>query len=80
MLLGWPGASDTDRLACIFKHEQVDLLVLKRIFEATPQAALETTARTTPTASRVRGAWFLYAALTSRTLDASDVPRIVAVD
>ena len=37
----WPGDSFADHLAFILRHEDTDLLVLKRIFGAVPQAEFE---------------------------------------
>lgn len=76
----WPGDEFADHLAFTLKHEDVDLLVLKRIFEAVPQAEVEALVRTAPAAIHVRRAWYLYEALTSRTLDVEDAPRVAAVD
>ena len=76
----WPGDEFADHLAFILKHEDIDLLVLKRIFDAVPQATVEALVRTAPAAIHVRRAWYLYEALTSRTLDVADAPRVAAVD
>lgn len=76
----WPGEALADHLAFALKHEDTDLLVLKRIFDAAPQAAVETMVRDTPTAIHVRRAWFLYESLTGRTLDVEDAPRTAAID
>ena len=53
-----------DHLAFVLKHEDVDLLVLKRIFAGCPQAEIEALVREAPTAVHVRRAWFLYETLT----------------
>jgi hypothetical protein len=76
----WPGDSLADHLAFILKHEDADFLVLKRIFDAAPQAAIEEMVRAAPTALHVRRAWFLYETLTGRTVDAEDAPRAAAID
>ncbi|MEW5981521.1 MAG: Fic family protein [Acidobacteriota bacterium] len=76
----WPGDSLADHLAFILKHEDADLLVFKRIFAAAPPAAIETMVRAAPTAIHVRRAWFLYEALTARTLDVEDAPPKAAID
>lgn len=76
----WPGNSFADHLAFVFKHEDTDLLVLKRVLEAAPQATVETMVRAAPTAIHVRRAWYLYEALTNRTLDVEDAPRTAAID
>ncbi|MCU0973568.1 MAG: Fic family protein [Burkholderiales bacterium] len=76
----WPGADLAGHLEFLLKHEDADLLVLKRIFDALPQAEIEALVRATPTATYVRRAWFLYEALTGRTLNAEDAPRVPAID
>lgn len=76
----WPGDDLTGHLEFLFKHEDADLLVLKRIFDALPQAKIEAVVRAAPTATHVRRAWFLYEALTGRTLNAEDAPRVPAID
>jgi hypothetical protein len=50
------------------------------VFEAAPQAELEAFVRAAPGSAPVRRAWFLFEALTGRTLDADDAPRGVAVN
>ncbi len=76
----WPGVDFADHLAFILKHEDADFLVLKRILEAAPQAEIEALVRAAPTALHVRRAWYLYEALTGRTLDVEDAPRVAAID
>src|SRR6266704_3887468 len=76
----WPGEDFTDHLTFALRHEGIDLLILKRAFETVPQAVLESFVRATPTSVPVRRAWFLFEALTGRTLDAKDAPRGAAVD
>ena len=76
----WPGDSFADHMAFSLKHENTDLLVLKRIFEAAPQAAIEAMVRPTPTAIHIRRAWFLYEVLMDRTLDVDDAPRMAAIN
>ncbi|MBM3819376.1 MAG: Fic family protein [Acidimicrobiia bacterium] len=76
----WPGETLADHLGFILKHEDADFLVLKRIFAAAPQAAIEEMVRAAPTALHVRRAWFLYETMTGRTLDVEDAPRAAAID
>ena len=54
--------------------------MLRRIFDALPQAEIEAMVRAAPSATHVRRAWFLYETLTGRTIDAADAPRVAAVD
>src|SRR6266446_6639604 len=37
----WPGEDLADHLAFILRHEDADFLLLRRIFEAAPQAEIE---------------------------------------
>ena len=76
----WPGDSFADHLVFALRHETLDLLILKRVFEAVPQAEIETVVRTAPTGISARRAWYLYEALLGRTLDVDDAPRATAVD
>ena len=76
----WPGDELADHLKFLLKHEDADLLVLRRIFDALPQAEIEAMVRAAPSATHVRRAWFLYETLTGRTIDAADAPRVAAVD
>lgn len=76
----WPDDTFAGHLSFALRHESLDLLVLKRVFEAAPQAEVEALVRAKPTAIPVRRAWYLYEILTGRTLDVEDAPRAVAVD
>ena len=76
----WPGDELANHLEFLLKHDDVDLLVLKRIFDALPQVEIEAMVRTAPSATHVRRAWFLYETLTGRTIDAPDAPRVAAID
>jgi hypothetical protein len=63
------------------RHEMIDLLILKRIFEAVPLSAVEDFVRATPTGNHTRRVWFLYEFLTNRTLDLPDAGNdFAAVD
>lgn len=76
----WPDDTLAGHLSFALRHENLDLLVLKRIFDAVPKAELEAFVRNAPTGTAVRRAWFLYETLTGRMLDVDDAPRIAAVD
>jgi len=75
-----PGDQLTDHLTFALRHENIDLLILKRAFEAVPRAALEAYVRATPTGTHTRRAWFFYELLTGQTLDVDDAPNATAVD
>lgn len=75
-----PGDQFTDHLTFALRHEAVDLLILKRVFEAVPNAVLEAIIRSTPTGAQPRRAWFFYETLTGQMLDVDDAPNVKAVD
>jgi hypothetical protein len=76
----WPGESFADHLTFALRHEEIDLLILKRAFEAVPPAEVEAFVRAAPTGAVARRAWYLYEILTGRTLDIEDAPMAAAVD
>ena len=76
----WPGESFADHLTFALRHEEIDLLILKRVFEAVPPAEVEAFVRAAPTGAVARRAWYLYEILTGRTLDIEDAPIAAAVD
>jgi hypothetical protein len=76
----WPGDTFADHLTFALRHEDIDLLILKRLFEAVPQAEVEVIVRSAPTGIRARRAWYLYEILTGRTLDVDDAPGAAAID
>ena len=75
-----PGDQFTDHLTFALRHENIDLLILKRAFAAVPKTVLEDYIRATPTGAHTRRAWFLYEILTGQTLDVEDAPNVTAVD
>ena len=76
----WPGASFADHLTFALRRENLDLLLLKRIFDVVDRKVVEAFVRATPTGIPVRRAWFLCELLTGRTLDVADDPGVPAVD
>lgn len=76
----WPGGSFADHLAFAFRHEDLDLLILKRVFDAVPTDAVEALVRATPTGVPARRIWFFYEMLTGNTLDQPDARRVAAID
>lgn len=75
-----PGDTVADHLTFALRHEDLDLLVLKRIFQALPEATLTDFVRTTPMGIPNRRAWFLYEFLMGRALDIPDAPNVTAVE
>jgi hypothetical protein len=76
----WPGDTLADQLTFALRHEDIDLLILKRVFEAMPRAEIEAMVRAAPTGIPARRAWYLYEILTGRTLDLEDAPVAAAID
>jgi len=76
----WPGESFGDQLGFALRHENLDLLVLKRLFEAVPQETVIAFVRSAPTGASNRRAWFLYEFLTGRTLDIPDAAEASFTD
>ena len=56
----WQGESFGDQLGFALRHEDIDLLVLKRLFEAVPQDTVTAFVRSAPTGAPNRRAWFFY--------------------
>src|ERR1035438_3761213 len=70
----WPGDTLADHLAFALRREALDLLLLKRVFEAVPRTEVEAIVRAAPTGIPARRAWYLYEILTGRTLGVDDAP------
>jgi hypothetical protein len=68
----WPGDGFGDHLGFALRHENLDLLVLKRLYDAVPRDSIVAYVRSAPTGAYHRRAWFLYEFLTGRTLDIED--------
>jgi hypothetical protein len=76
----WPGETFADHLGFALRHEQIDLLLLKRVFERAPQSEVEALVHAAPTGIQARRAWYLYEALTGHTLDIDNAPNVAAID
>ena len=76
----WAGDDFADHLTFALRHEDIDLLILKRAFDSVPQSIIEDFVRAAPTGIPARRAWFLYETLTGRTLDVPDAGNVSAVD
>jgi len=76
----WPGEFFGDQLGFALRHEDLDLLVLKRLFEAVPPDTITAFVRSAPTGAPSRRAWFLYEFLTGRTLDIPDATEVSFTD
>jgi hypothetical protein len=77
----WPGDLFIDHLIFAMRHEDIDLLLLKRTFEALDQTVIEDYVRTSPTGALARRIWYFYEFLTGRHLDVPDAPaKLTAID
>ncbi len=75
-----PGNRVIDHLEFALRRENMDLLLLKRIFHEISKADLEIYVRSAPTKSQPRRIWFFYEFLTGQTLDIEDAPGLASVD
>ena len=75
----WPGNGVTDHLTFALRHEWLDLLVVKRVFDAIPSDLMAAFVREAPTGAISRRAWFFHETLTGRRLDLDDAPPVTAV-
>ncbi|MFQ5534912.1 MAG: Fic family protein [Sphingomonadales bacterium] len=69
-----------DHIVFALKHENIDLLILKRAFAKISQADIEAFIAATPTGSIARRIWFFYEFLTGQALDLEDAPKVAAID
>ncbi|WP_366657231.1 Fic family protein [Fodinicurvata sp. EGI_FJ10296] len=76
----WPGTDFADHLVFALRHEGLDLLVLKRAFEAVSPTVVEEMVRAAPTGASSRCIWFLYEWLLDRRLNLPDAPTASAID
>jgi hypothetical protein len=76
----WPGDTFADHVTFALRHEDIDLLILKRAFEVVPQTEIEAMVRAAPTGIAARRAWYLCELLTGRTIDVDDAPKSSAID
>lgn len=75
-----PGKTFADHLNFAFRNEELELPILKLIFEAVPKAKIEALVRAAPTGIHARRIWYLYETLTGRKLKNPDARSVVAVD
>jgi hypothetical protein len=76
----WPGDAFADHLAFAIRHEPIDLLVLKRLFESIEPHIIAAFVRASPRSIVQRRVWFFYEFLTGRVLDVPDSPLLNAID
>jgi len=76
----WPGEKITDHLAFALRREPIDLLILKRAFDAIPAEDMTAFIKATPTGAITRRAWFFYERLTGKTLAIDDAQMVTAAE
>jgi Fic/DOC family len=74
------GTRLTDHLTFALRHENIDLLILKRAFNAIQAKVIEEFVSATPTGEVARQVWFFYELLTGARLDIDNAPNVAAVD
>lgn len=75
-----PGDALMDHLSFALRHEQIDLLILKRTFDLVPENVVEQYVKASPTGAHSRRIWFFYELLTRKILEIEDAPNLTAVD
>jgi hypothetical protein len=76
----WPGDDFHGHLVFALRHEDLDMLVLKRVFDVVGPETIATSVRLGPTAALNRRAWYLYELLTGRQLDIPDTDVLSLTD
>jgi Protein of unknown function (DUF1488)/Fic/DOC family len=76
----WPGDTFDDHLDFALRNEDLDLLVLKKVFDVVDPNVMAAFVKATPKGIPARRAWYLYELLTGRRLDLPDDPNVPAVD
>ena len=69
-----------EHLRFALRYENIDLLILKRIFDVMAQDVLVQAVRSTPNSAITRRLWFFYEILTGKLLDIDDAPVVTAVN
>lgn len=75
-----PDDSLDGQLNFALRHEVIDLLVMKRVFEALPREELCGFITSTPTGTTARRVWFFYEFLIGKTLEIKDAEPVTAID
>ncbi|PCI78232.1 MAG: cell filamentation protein Fic [SAR86 cluster bacterium] len=75
-----PSDSLEGQLNFAFRHEVIDLLVMKRVFDALQLEDVANFVLSTPTGATARRVWFFYEFLTGRKLEIKDSETVTAVD
>lgn len=77
----WNGDDFECHLTFALRHDALDLLILKRVFERVPPSTVEAFVRATPSGTVARRTWFFYEFLTGGRLDLPDAAEnLTAID
>ncbi len=76
----WPGERITDHLSFALRHEHLNLLILKRLFDAIEPDEIAAFVSEAPTGAITRRIWFFYETLTGKMLPIDDAQTVTAVD
>ena len=74
----WPGDDLGSHLNFALRYEDLDLLVAKRILEATPPDTVQEFVRSAPTGVAARRVWYLYEQFAAREIDIPALPSTLA--
>ncbi len=74
-----PDQTLAGQLTFAFRHETLDLLILKRLFQAVGQMEIEAVVRREPTGATSRRVWFFFEWLSGERLDLADAGKIAYV-
>lgn len=75
-----PDSSIRGHLAFAMKHESIDLLILKRLFDCVNQGEIESLVMAEPTGATSRRVWFFYEWLTGKMLNIPDAGKVSYVN
>lgn len=75
-----PEDSLTSQLNFAFRHELIDPLIMKRVFDLFPEKELTEFIRATPTGLFTRRIWFFFETFTGRKLELKDAEPVTAID
>jgi len=76
----WPGDTDIEHLVFALKHENFDLLSLKRLLEILQISDMESYIKSRPTGIYARKIWFLFEWFQERQLNIPDCTKCKIID
>lgn len=75
-----PGDTAVEHLRFALRYENIDLLILKRVFSAFDPDELAEAIRGAPTSAPLRRLWYFYETLTGKALDIPNAPSMKAIE